>query len=124
MASNLNASDAASIERAQQVPRKTSLRNGLAYLRASFRWLPAKLLELERMNEPPTAALSVFKNMLLSLRAAEGPCGVRVQSKTDAVIRRNPDLGKLAKITAVLGGAADMNTLEDLSPADIASLHR
>ena len=59
--------------------------------------------------------------MLLNLRATDGPCGVVVQNKIDAVIRRNPDLEKLAKIAAVLGGAADMDTLEDLSPADIAS---
>ena len=102
--SGLDPDDAASIQRGQEILKRKTLEQDLAFLRAHFSFLPAKLKLFETSCESLSNTLQLLESVKSHLQAVPGEIGTKVQRKFEQVTKKNPDLGVLQNVNKILQG--------------------
>lgn len=100
----LNADEALSIERAQQLIESASLEADLAFIAAHLSLLPTILTRLEESGLPLPKSLSVLEEAKTVIHDIPGERGEVLKQKFDSIIERNPGIKILRNIAARLEG--------------------
>jgi hypothetical protein len=116
----LDSSDATCIHAAEEILKKPSLKNDLAFIAANFKWVPDKIRELEKKNVLLTDAMDIISDAFAKFQATPGFLGVRIKEKCNFVLDRNVGLSKLKAIADVLRGETPSMGLEEYSPSELA----
>ncbi len=115
--------DAASIHNAKELYRSDLIKQNLAYIAATFSFLPRAITDLESAGTPLTESIAVFERARNAIQSAVGPFAIEVRAKLDYVLSHNPgyiNVNSIAKILAGTPVQMDAGNM-DLSPISIAS---
>ena len=118
---NLDPREASSIHIVQELTRSKPPDADLAYIRTNFASLPPAIERLEKQGRPLVDSLAVFNDTLQDLRKISGDRGDKIRSKIDSVLRRNPDLKVLERISGLINGSSDENDLQ-YTPMELSSM--
>ncbi|KAL4119073.1 hypothetical protein QTP88_011940 [Uroleucon formosanum] len=118
---SLNAEDAISVKKAQQLIQEPDMEANLVYIHSNFGFIPECITKLETQYISLSEALSAVKYVQNKLNDCEGEIGVAVFQKLNNVLEKNCDFKTILKISKILSGQeSSMEGLpDDLTGDDI-----
>ena len=117
---SLDEDEAASIEIAQSIFQKDSVKHDLTFIAAHIRGLPESITKLETRNLPLTESLEIFNLAVTEIASIPGTQGRSLRNKFKKIVEKNSDLPKLQKIAKILSGSREEFSL-DYTPEQLIS---